>query len=41
MNSISIKNIINNASWKDYDIMISTPKLYNAILKHKDDNEPE
>ena len=40
-NVISVKNVINNASWRICDIMITTPRLFGAVLDDKDSYDPE
>lgn len=40
-NIISVKNVVNNASWKLCDVMITTPKLLGAVLSDRDSYEPE
>jgi superfamily II DNA/RNA helicase len=37
---ISLKNVINNASWKITDILLATPAVMSHILDHKDKYDP-
>ena len=37
---ISLKNVINNASWKLTDILLATPVVMSHIIDHKDKYDP-
>ena len=37
---ISIKNVINNASWKITDVLLATPVVMSHILESKDKYDP-